>query len=345
MMNRKSHRRPVTLAAALLLAAGGDAHAAPGAPHLVQEFPRAAIQAVAGDPLALVWNYYSAPAQGGSAPSTPYFMICLDESPQQPCSTPGAQWLAPATSIPSVAIVSSPPTSATIGRRYRFELSSVASSQLDRRLQWTVRSCLSESELTCSQFVTQHFYLSTKNLKARRINDLSGSTLLWIAGVAENTGTSSSGAFFADLFIAEAFRSPRGTCSTDIEEVVTEYGVIPDYALTPTGAEIDLRRLPKRMFGKLEIPDDSQLEPIVALYAAPGIDQRSFVLEQAANLGAGASQPVVEARMTNRKPTAYAQRLRVDSFDAVVEFNDEDNYVGECEVISCDIPAGEQECR
>lgn len=260
-----------------------------------------------------------------------WFMVCLGTPAQvAACSWPGT-WSAAAASIPRVEIVNGI-TGIPTGRfRYTFSpyappAAALGNKLLDRDLAWNVGACVTQSQSTCSFGTPKAIRFSTRNIVAadligNRSTDGTYGYMSYTLTVS-NTGTSNSNDFDADVEFWQALES-GGRCVTDPTAPGLQGN---DLAVLRDGRIIELDQLPA----------GARIEGIIHPNAMGSIDDTFRI----SSVDPGNSTAVTgeEYRfawgnmMDNHR--ALVAVGRADTSAEVQEFNETDNRIGNCKVVS-----------
>lgn len=267
---------------------------------------------------------------GPVLPGAQWFIVCIGDPAQvAACSWPGT-WSAAAASIPRVEIVNGISGIRTGRFRYTFSpyaLPSAALSDalLDRALAWNVGACVTQNQSTCSFAAPRAIRFSTRNLVSAQLRDTRNSDGTYgyvnYTLTMSNTGTSNSPAFNAEIQYWQALES-GGACVTDPTAPGLQGN---DLAVLHDGRVLEIDQLPA----------GAAIEGIVHP-ASMGAVRENFSIS-----GLDPGNLTAVTNRTYRFPWSLGETTHgvvavghADTSSSVQEFNETDNGIGNCKVVS-----------
>jgi hypothetical protein len=289
--------------------------------------PEGAIEARDGDTISFRWSHVdvSLPVVH---PRPRHFLICLYKSGVNTClTTPSKWWVSELTQRRGELWRDIPRR--VVGYRYYFQPSDrLTSDQIDRRMHWAIGSCTTTQVSSC-EFTPKPVtvWFSTKNLRAD-ISNFSVPLRLDVTGDVENRGSTDSGTFTSELIALPAIvdaDDPNLVCEQNVNAPGLTDG---DVAVTGSGEELLLGALAKLPNGDRT----TEGKGVAAIYRSGAVRSSASNAFSAIPPGAEASAVYLDEENTST-PAVWVTIFKVDTTNAVVEFDETDNVFVECQPI------------
>ena len=337
----KKIRHQSSLAAATLLAAAGLAHAQLFPP------PAATLQApVQVKPGGTVIEYdYAAPnlsfvwdqgpvivAPGSSYPSQ--FVLCLKRINEGACSHATATHNPLASAIPSV-LLRAPWTFAPIAYRYTFT-PTIPDIKLDEVVAWQVGGCTKSTDSSCAFSAQTWIVISTQDIQAINLsNNVSGPDYI-ITAQARNRGSRMSREFKAHLEAWDVLYDPVAERCMNNPNDPSVKNETTLYAIDSKGNVTQFAALPRDAAGNYVVSNVVAIYRPNAGYQWHDSTLEHLILPPTAGMANPPRTDLGNFSVSvpqNTRPRAVATKLTVDSGADLIEFNESNNSIAECEPI------------
>jgi hypothetical protein len=171
---------------------------------------------------------------------------------------------------------------------------------------------------SCTFSAPATLQLSTRNILVPNIAEIIRAARITMTPEVENSGTTDSGEFEANVWIVRAILDPSETCASSINSE----NVMPgDIAVTKSGEEF--------------VVESEDLTGVVGIYRPP-YDFEFQGTDRIFNVPAGTTiqgATVDQALNVADLPAAYLLMVQTDVGDSVSEFDETDNARVECHVV------------
>jgi hypothetical protein len=277
------------------------------------------------------WSPFPNPSPN---PLPRYFLVCLYKSGVSNCLSTYSKWWVDEATHRGSEIWRGIPRQ-IVGYNYSFQpWDPFTSDQLDRQMQWSIGACTTMQVQSC-EFAPKPMavWFSSKNLGAD-ISNLSLPDYLDFRGEVENWGSTDSGTFTSELVAIQAVvdaDNPNLACETDVNAPgLTD----ADFALTEDGVSLLLGELPKINNGTMRSIGSVR---VVAIHRAGA--QTFAKTNEFSGIPPGREFPAVSVEQVDMSmtdvwaTTVWGTIHRVDTTNAIVEFDETDNLAVECQLI------------